>query len=128
MTAATNLRTGFLNSTIPASTPWTRLTHDARRRLIGRGRPFTTMFSFKPFSDLYDFCAFVSTHKRIPNFRRTRYINDYLFHVKWTGENLALRRRTSDKDRSISASSPTSSATRVHFQPVSSERRFLGAS
>jgi hypothetical protein len=99
MTALHETRQGFLNSALDAANPWERLTSNLRRRLIARGWPFRALFSVKPISDLYDFCAFVQAHRRIPNFRKTHYFNDYLFHIKTTGENLALRSKTSDKEQ-----------------------------
>jgi len=99
MTALGESRHGFLNSSLNPANPLERLTSDLRRRLIAQGWPFRALFSVKPISDFYDLCAFVQTHRRIPNFRKTHYFNDYLFHLKATGENLALRRKTSDKEQ-----------------------------
>lgn len=55
------------------------------------------MLDSRSISLMMDRVAFFETHRRLPNFPKTHYLNDYLFEIKTTAENIDLRRRTTDK-------------------------------
>lgn len=49
-------------------------------------------------SNLYEFLIFLAVHRRIPRFARTGYLNDLLFRLRATEDDLVLRSFTSDKE------------------------------
>ncbi len=49
-------------------------------------------------SNLYEAMVFICRHRRLPRFRKTRYLNDLLFRLRATESDYVLRAFTSDKE------------------------------
>src|SRR6187431_1886231 len=98
-TSGPGLASGFLTPYRKrAKTLQHRLFANKRRRLDALGWPFRTMLDWPVLWRLSSLLAFLEAHGRWPHFARTGYLNDYLYRLKVTGENIDLRRRTSDKE------------------------------
>ena len=92
------LTDGFLSSHTKSEAAAWSPPPDLRKRLVARGWPFTAAFGTGLVSDSFDLCAFVLKHRRWPNYRKTGYFNDFLYFMKHSRDNLALRRRATDKE------------------------------
>lgn len=56
------------------------------------------LFSTWLFSNLYELLVFVAVHRRWPRFHRTGYLNDLLFGIRASEDDIILRSFTSDKE------------------------------
>lgn len=74
-----------------------RLFSNKRSRLQRLGWPFRRILSSPLLGRISNLYSFWEVHRRLPDFESTGYLNDFLYRVKTSCENLALRKRTSDK-------------------------------
>lgn len=87
---------GHQRSAPPARLP--RTWQEARDLAFDRVPLAGRMRRWWRFSLAADLLDFVRAHRRLPNYRRTGYLNDLLFHLKRHADNPVLRAFTTDKE------------------------------